>query len=89
MNKLENKNRQNRVPLSPLKSANLLDINELADSPLKTGHIWGSNFLLCTTRLGSGVRGNALYIICVTGYAPEYIIHIHFHRKTVPGKRFR
>ena len=46
MNKLENKNRQNRVPLSPLKSANLLDINELADSPLKTGHIWGSNFRL-------------------------------------------
>lgn len=44
MNKLENKNRQNRVPLSPLKSANLLNINELADSPLKNGAQSGQQF---------------------------------------------
>ena len=44
MNKLENKNRQNRVPLSPLKSANLLIINELADSPLKNGAQSGQQF---------------------------------------------
>lgn len=44
MNKLENKNRQNRVSFSPLKSANLLDINELADSPLKNGAQPGQQF---------------------------------------------
>lgn len=32
------------VPLSPLKSANLLDINELADSPLKNGAQPGQQF---------------------------------------------
>ena len=58
MNKLENKNRQNRVPLSPLKSANLLDINELADSPLKNGAQSGQQFPSLYDTLG--VRGKTL-----------------------------
>lgn len=33
-----------RIPLSPLKSANLLNINELADSPLKNGAQSGQQF---------------------------------------------
>ena len=44
MNKLENKNRKNRVSFSPQKSANLLNINELADSPLRNGAQSGQQF---------------------------------------------
>ena len=66
-------------PLSPLKSANLLDINELADSPLKNGAQSGQQFPSLYDTLG--VRVGTLCVIWVNGYAPEYIIHIHFHRK--------
>lgn len=42
-----------RIPLSPLKSANLLDINELADSPLKNGAQPGQQFPSLYDTLGA------------------------------------
>lgn len=48
-------------PLSPLKSANLLDINELADSPLKNGAQSGQQFPSLYDTLG--VRVGTLCVI--------------------------
>lgn len=61
MNKLENKNRQNRVPLSPLKLSNLLISNKLESFPLKNGAKTGQQFSSLYDTLG--VRVGTLCII--------------------------
>ena len=76
-------------PLSPLKSANLLDINELADSPLKNGAQSGQQFPSLYDTLGVRCQGKSpvYYLsewICSGIYNPH-----PFSSQTVPRKRFR